>query len=166
MSIIKVKTEKSFSAKNQELQKLFKKSHDPHLKRLSKLENEVKKLQKQILSSPKMSKTNLTKKMREIRKLGDMASVEREKGGRPRQYPDGVLLLLEKKCPYCLKLQVYLRSAFFLRSTVHVSLAPWPDSYTEVVRINPGICYDCAYETARRHDDASKPKGLWDTLFG
>ena len=92
MSIIIVKTERSFAAKDKELHELFKKSHAPHLKRLSKLENAVKKLQKQALSSQKMGKANLAKKMREIRKLDEMASVEREKGGRPRRYPDGALL--------------------------------------------------------------------------
>lgn len=166
MSIIIVKTERSFAAKDKELHELFKKSHAPHLKRLRKLENAVKKLQKQALSSQKMGKANLAKKMREIRKLDEMASVEREKGGRPRRYPEGALLILEKKCPYCLKLRVYNRRHFSPRVRAHVSLAPFPDSYMEVVRINPGICESCAYATAKKSDEASKPKGLWDTLFG
>ena len=111
-----------------------------------------------------MSKASITKKMREIKKLDSQISKEREKGGCPRQYPKGVLLILEKKCPYCCKIREYKRSSYLI---AHV---PWfigyPEGYSEVVRINPGICHDCAFETALKSQRDTRQKGLWDTLFG
>ena len=164
MSTIRVKTEKTFAQKDAQLRALFQKSSVPHSKRLGELNEAIRKIQKQLLSSRGMSKASITKKMREIKKLDSQIFKEREKGGCPRQYPKGVLLILEKKCPYCCKIREYNRSSYLI---AHV---PWfigyPEGYSEVVRINPGICHDCAFTTASKSQRATRPKGLWDTLFG
>lgn len=97
MSTIRVKTEKTFAQKDAQLRALFQKSSVPHSKRLGELNEAIRKIQKQLLSSRGMSKASITKKMREIKKLDSQISKEREKGGCPRQYPKGVLLILEKK---------------------------------------------------------------------
>jgi hypothetical protein len=113
-----------------------------------------------------MSKASITKKMREIKKLDSQISKEREKGGCPRQYPKGVLLILEKKCPYCCIIREYNRSNYLIAQyRPNISIG-YPEGYSEVVRINPGICGYCATETALKSQRDTRPKGLWDTLFG
>ena len=164
MSTIRVKTEKTFAQKDAQLRALFQKSSVPHSKRLGELNEAIRKIQKQLLSSRGMSKASITKKMREIKKLDSQISKEREKGGCPRQYPKGVLLILEKKCPYCSKFREYSRSSYLI---AHLPcFIGYPEGYSEVVRINPGICHDCAFTTASKSQRATRPKGLWDTLFG
>ena len=164
MSTIRVKTEKTFAQKDAQLRALFQKSSVPHSKRLGELNEAIRKIQKQLLSSRGMSKASVTKKMREIKKLDSQISKEREKGGCPRQYPKGVLLILEKKCPYCCKFREYNRRSYHLaRAECFIG---YPEGYSEVLGINPGICHDCAFATALKSQRDTRQKGLWDTLFG
>jgi hypothetical protein len=167
MIIIKVKTEKTFARKDAQLTALLQENLAKHSKRLGKLIVAIQKTRKQLHSSRGMSKASITKKMREIKKLDGQISREQEKGGRPRQYPKGVLLILEKKCPYCCKIREYDRSKYHLRTCkVFPGGIDYPEAYSEVVRINPGICGYCAIETALKSQRDTRPKGLWDTLFG
>ena len=166
MSTIRVKTEKTFAQKDAQLRALFQKSSVPHSKRLGELNEAIRKIQKQLLSSRGMSKASITKKMREIKKLDSQISKEREKGGCPRQYPKGVLLILEKKCPYCCKIREYNRSNYLIAQYWPNISIGYPEGYSEVVRINPGICGYCAIETALKSQRDTRQKGLWDTLFG
>ena len=164
MSIIRVKTEESFAQKDAQLKALFQKSSVPYFKRLGKLKDDIKKIQKQLISSQRMSKASITKKMREIKKLDDQVSRVQKKGCLPRQYPKGVLLILEKKCPYCCKPKEYNRSSYLVaRAECFIG---YPEGYSEVLSINPGICHDCAFATALKSQRDSRQKGFWDTLFG
>ena len=170
MIIIKVKTEKTFARKDAQLTALLQENLAKHSKRLGKLIVAIQKTRKQLLSSRGMSKASITKKMREIKKLDGQISREQKRGGLPRQYPKGMRLILEKKCPYCCKIREYNRSnyhfIFFSRRGECFPGGYYPEGYSEVVRINPGICHDCAFTTASKSQRATRPKGLWDTLFG
>jgi hypothetical protein len=167
MKTIKVKTDKAFIQKHKVLGDMFQKSHSLHLKRLKKLTDEIREIQTYLLSKPHLGCAPNSKKMREVRRLDEMASKERKKGGRPKEFPEGVFLILEKKCPFCAQVKSY-GSASFGRSSLGANVSPgaYPEGFLEVKRLNPGICDECAQNTASNSTRRSKPKGLWDSLFG
>jgi len=84
-------------------------------------------------------------------------------------YPKGVRLVHRQKCPYCCKVKIYDQQEFPIRHIVNMQIDPsWHPRirFAEIYEINPGICDECAVQTAKNTQDSAKPKGFWDSLFG
>jgi len=84
-------------------------------------------------------------------------------------YPKGVRLVHKQKCPYCCKTKIYDQQEFPMiipgRVQVNHSMSP-RSRFAEIYEINPGICDECAVQTAKNTQASARPKGFWDSLFG
>lgn len=91
----------------------------------------------------------------------------------PTEYPNGVCLVLKKKCPYCESVKEYDYVSWGARNpnpSVHLSPDfPYLNAIREIKGLNPGICDECARSTYQSSGQSSENKqtdsksgGFWD----
>ena len=174
MKTIKVRTEKAFERKCIELSRLFFESEKATWEPRGKILGEISRINKHLRTySMSLSSSEFKKHCDQIQKLERLLKIVNSKVN-PRQYPDGVLLVFERKCPYCDELKVYSsHKEPWLTNTpginIMVGRAPVVDPRTiKIKKLNPGICPDCVSGMIKSMDKPRKKKqskGFWGSIF-
>ena len=93
----------------------------------------------------------------------------------PRKYPEGITLVLVKKCQYCSGGEVITETATWQsrddRPNPNIGMiggrSPALIMREKIRELNPGICQNCVDRLYREYlEEQSKGKGFWDSFFG
>lgn len=175
MKQIKVRTENAYIRKREQLRRLFDKCIDANTRNIHEIFGEIAKRRRYLRSvSMSLSTAKFKKYNDDILRLEKLLKVENAKSY-PKQYPNGVILIYERKCPYCGNLREYSRCSEpygLAWKGLPVPLHPMgvPDLRpARVKKANPEICPDCVSDVIKAMDRPRKKKrskGFWDSIFG